>query len=799
MKISRNWLAELLPGVDLGKAVEVLTSVGLEVESVEEKGRELGGVLIAEVLGVRPHPSADKLRLVRIRAGSREEEVVCGAPNVPPPGNRVAWAAPGARLPGGRVMEPREVRGVLSPGMLASEPELGIGERGDGILILSPDDPSGADLVTHAGVADDILEVNVTPNRPDALSHVGVAREIAATFGSKLRLPEPLAVPTVNDGPALDVRIADGSGCPRYLARFVTGATVRPSPLAIRLRLAYCGVRPISNLVDVTNYVLLELGHPLHAFDLEKLRGGIVVRRATEGEAMTTLDGVERRLVAGDIVIADDRGPVALAGVMGGATSEVSEATRHILLEAATFDPTSIRRTSKRLGLSSEASYRFERGVDANGVAFAGRRAAELLAALGGGAVLAQAVDRYPQPATPREVKLSLRRLRRVSGIDFDVASAKPELEKVAESVTVEGVGVEATLVAKVPTYRPDLAGEEDLIEEVLRLGRHYVAPAEPARVLSNARPAANPEAPSDRARDLLAAAGLHEIVTWGFVPASSLATIAAGDARLRDGVVVKNPISADYEVMRTSLLVGLADALKRNLARGVNDVRLFELGPVIHKDPAGGEPVQSEHAAAIMTGRAGGWLKPGEPLDFYTGKRVVEILLAGFGVEGLYEAPAGVPFLHPGASARVRLPDGRLLGVLGELHPAIAHKLAIEPRTLYAELDVALLAEARAPLRSVAPPRFPAIARDLSFWIDTATPAADQRAAFVAAGESLLRELSVLEDFRDPKYAPAGKKGMLWTMIYRAEDRTLTDAEADAAHARVVAGLQSRFAIQIR
>jgi phenylalanyl-tRNA synthetase beta chain len=805
MKISRNWLAELLPGVDLGQAVDVLTGVGLEVESVEEKGRELGGVLIAEVLGLRPHPSADKLRLVRIRAGGREEEVVCGAPNVPPPGNRVAWAAPGARLPGGRVMEPREVRGVLSPGMLASEPELGLGDRGDGILILSPDDPSGADLVQHAGIADDILEVNVTPNRPDALSHVGVAREIAASLGVELRLPPSLAVPTAGDVAALDVRIAEGAGCPRYLARFVTGAAVRPSPLAVRLRLSYCGARPISNLVDVTNYVLLELGHPLHAFDLDKLQGGIIVRRAVEGEAMTTLDGFDRRLVAGDIVIADERGPVALAGVMGGAASEVSAGTTRVLLEAATFDPTSIRRTSKRLGLSSEASYRFERGVDANGIPFAGRRAAELLAALGGGAVATQVVDRYPKPVLPREVRLSLRRLRRVSGIDFDVASARPELEKVAETVAVEGAGAEATLVATVPTYRPDLVGEEDLIEEVLRLGRHYAAPARPDLVLGNAAPAPSPEAPSDRARDRLAACGLHEIVTWGFVPASSLATIAVGDTRLRDGVVVKNPISADYEVMRTSLLVGLADALKRNLARGLEDVGLFEIGPIIQKPDGGGEPVQSEHAAAILTGRARGWLKPGEPLDFYAGKRVVETLLAGFGVEGSYEAPVGspvapvAPFLHPGASARVRLPDGRALGVVGELHPAVARKLGILPRTLYAELDVALLASARAPLRSVPPPRFPAIARDLSFWIEAATPAADQRAAFLAAGEALLREVSVLEDFRDPKYVPAGKKGMLWTMIYRADDRTLTDADADAAHARVVAALQGRFGIQIR
>jgi phenylalanyl-tRNA synthetase beta chain len=805
MKVSLSWLKDFLPPqaerLDAAEAARALTMAGLEVEGIEEKGRELMGVLIAEVVAVRPHPGAEKLRLVRVRAGAREEEVVCGAPNVPPPGNRVCWAVPSARLPGGRVIEAREVRGVLSPGMLCSEPELGLGDRGDGILVLSPTEPPGEDLARHFGIADDVLEVNVTPNRPDALSHLGIARELVAGMRTQVRLPDPPPASSVPTGPSCDVRILEGAGCPRYQARFVTGVTVAASPLWMRLRLSYCGVRPISNLVDVTNYVLLGLGHPLHAFDFEKVQGPITVRRAREGEPMVTLDGQERRLHARDIVIADERGPVAIAGVMGGATSEVTEATRHVLLEAATFEPVSIRRTSRRLGLASEASYRFERGVDAEGVPAAAELAVAYLAALGGGAVVAKTVDRYPQPPARRQVRLGLARFGRVSGLRLSAEQVRAELDKVAEEVSIERSEVDAMLVATIPSYRPDLVGPEDLIEEVLRLGGYYASSARPERVLPNARSLPNPEAASDRARDVFVAFGLHEIESWAFVPRASLKAIAGGEHALADAMVVANPISADYEVMRTSLLPGLADALRRNLARGLEDVLLFEVGPVVRGPQAPGEePAESEHAALLMAGRAAGWLKPGEPLDFFDLKRVVEDLLAAFGAQGAYEAHWDVPFLHPGVAARVTLADGRPLGVLGELHPVVARKLGIERRALFCEVDLDVLAGARAGPRTVAPPpRYPAVARDISFWIDARTPAAEQRAAFLSAGETLLRELQILEDFRDPKYVPAGKKGMLWTLTYRADDRTLTDAEADAAHGRVVQALKGRLAIEIR
>jgi phenylalanyl-tRNA synthetase beta chain len=812
MKVSFNWLRELVdlkPGVTVDSVAEKLTLAGLEVESIERRGRDVRGVVVAEVRGARPHPAAEKLSIVRVTAGGAEEEVVCGAPNVPAAGGRVVWAPPGAALPGGRTLDRRDIRGVSSPGMLCSEVELGLGEQADGILILSPGAVPGADLASALGLYDEVLEVNVTPNRPDALSHAGIAREVAALFGTSWRLPRPdqVAAAPFPTGHGVDVDIRDPAACPRYTARLVTGLRVGPSPLALRVRLASCGVRPISNLVDVTNYVMLELGHPLHAFDLDKLSGGVQVRRAARGERMTTLDGADRALQESDVVIADGRGAVALAGVMGGASSEVSDRTTSVLLEAATFEPRAVRRTAKRLGLHSEASHRFERGVDANGIPHASLRAAAMMARLGGGALAGEAIDRYPQPQHPRRVTLSLAGLRRLAGFDIPLPQAAEKLQAIEVATELAPGG--GALIATAPTFRPDLTIEEDLIEEVMRLVGYDRAPA---RLVGGGRaPAPNPQALADRARDALAALGLHEVITWGFVPRAWLLAVGGGrkDHPLADGIVVKNPISADYEVMRTTLLPGLVDAAKRNLSRGVTDFGLYEVGPVVRRRPhEGGKDakdatVEPTYAAALLVGRRPGWLKPGEPRDFFDAKQVAAELLRTLGVaEPRWAARTEGGLLHPGAGADIAAADGsgtRPIGLVGELHPALAHALGLEARALYLEVALDAVAGAGRAVRSAPPPRFPAVTRDVSFWIDVAVTAAEQRAAMQSAAEPLLREVAALEDFRDPKYTPAGKKGMLWSLTYRADDRTLTDAEADAAHARVVEKLTAAHPIAIR
>jgi phenylalanyl-tRNA synthetase beta chain len=799
MKVSFNWLRELVelkPGVTADSVADKLTLVGLEVESVERRGRDVAGVLVAEVRGQRPHPGSDKLSLVRVVAGGNEEEVVCGARNVPAPGGKVAWAPPGATLPGGVKLAKREVRGVMSPGMLCSEVELGISEQGDGILILSPDAPLGAEFARYAGLLDEVLEVNVTPNRPDALCHVGIAREVGALFGARLIVPAPGEAREVplTVGRGVDVEIRDPGACPRYNARIVTGVAVGPSPLAMRVRLAACGMRAISNLVDATNYVMLELGHPLHAFDADKLRGGIQVRRAGRSERMTTLDGVDRPLQEGDIVIADERGPIALAGVMGGADSEVSATTTSVVLETATFDPRTIRRTSKRLGLRSEASYRFERGVDAAGIPHASRRAAAMLARLGGGAIAGEGIDRHPQPQEQRRVSLTATGLSRLAGIDIPLPQAADKLAAIGVSSEPQSDG--AALIAAIPSFRPDITIEEDLIEEVMRLVGYDRVPTRLPRTSSS--PSPSPQALGDRARDQLAALGLSEIVSWGFVPRAHLAPLGAG---LSEGVVVKNPISADYEVMRTSLLPGLVDAARRNLARGIADVGVFEVGSVVRRAADAKEPpAEPTYAAAMLVGRRAGWLKPGEPLDFADAKLVAFELLRALGIAEPRVTPAGGGIFHPGVAATLHVDaSADAVGQVGEVHPRVARALGLEARAFYVEVLLDAIAGKRRPVRSVPPPRFPSVTRDISFWIDVAVTADAQRALLTSAAEPLLRELAVREDYRDPKYAPAGKKGMLWSLTYRSDDRTLTDAEVDAAHARVVAALKQAPSVAIR
>ena len=728
----------------------------------------------------------------------------------------MAWAPPGATLPGGMTLGRKEIRGFDSPGMICSEKELGIGEGADGILILSSDVPIGADLVATLGLADFVFEVNVTPNRSDALSHRGIAREVAALFGTTWKWPDPVRLPT-SDGieTPFPVEVRDLEACPRYQATVVRGVRVGPSPLWLRLRLAACGVRSISNLVDVTNYVMLETGHPLHAFDLAKISAPIVVRRAAAGEVLRTLDGVDRVLDSTDIVIADKQAPIALAGVMGGADSEVTGDTTDVLLEAATFDPRGIRKTAKRLGLHSEASHRFERGVDPSTVPQAGARAAALLAELGGGTVASESTDVYPVPVVPKRVTLSLRKLHRLAGFEIEATRVISTLGAlgIVSSVADDGI------IATVPTFRPDISIEEDLIEEIMRMiGLDQV----PARLPSGGKaPAQHPESLPDRARDTLAALGMYEVVTWAFVPRQALAVLGPG--ALATGIAVKNPISADYEVMRTSLLPGLVDALKRNLARGAKDVALFEVGPVVHPllDDVDRHHEQRTIAGGILTGARSGWLKSAEAVDFFDAKRIGTELLRVLGVSSAeldFQTGSSPGFLHPGISAEIRLRTrannrgsdaaseadaqsaaAATLGFLGQLHPGIARRMGIEVPAFYFEIEMDRLEGRSVVVRAHAVPRFPAATRDLSFWIDATVPAAEQERAFLSGREPLLREISILEDFRDPRFVADGRKGMLWSLTYRADERTLTDVEVDAAHSRIVAALQGAFPIQIR
>jgi phenylalanyl-tRNA synthetase beta chain len=786
MKTSWNWLRDLVElHVDPHRAAERLTFAGLEVESVAERGAGFSGVVVAEVKAKRPHPTSAKLTLVTIGQGV---EVVCGAPNVPEPGRKVLWAQPGAHLPDGRSIAARTIAGVSSPGMLCSEAELGIGEDASGIVVLLGEDadaPPGTPGQDALGLRDFVLDVNVTANRGDCLSHLGIARELAALFAGRVRPPDAALEAVAGDG-AVDVtvEVEDPVGCPRYTARVIEGLTVRPSPRWMRRRLEAVGVRPISNLVDVTNYVLFELGQPLHAFDLAEVRGRrIVVRRARPGERLTTLDDKERVLEPGDLLICDAQRIVGLAGVMGGAGSEIGAATRGVLLEAASFEPRAVRRTAKRLALHTEAAHRFERGVDPAGVDFASARAARLLAELGGGKVRRGVADVYPAPVAPRVLSLRPARARALLGLELQTADIVGHLR----ALSLEVAEVPGALRVTCPTYRQDLEREVDLVEEVARMHGFEDVPATLPPTNQAPRPSGNPRA--ETVRDTLAAAGLDESIGFGFTSRARLQALRfpEGTPATRP-VVVQNPMRDEQEVMRTSLLANLLSQLAHNLAFGQEDVRLFEAGSVFL--PSGQAlPAEPTFVAGVLAGNRPGWLQPAGPVDFFYAKGILERLFAALRIPvAMVPARNEQAWWHPGVAAALRVGETHI-GVVGEVHPETrdAFEIAVPCFAFEINLDDV---PAAGPAQLTPIRRVPAVVRDVSFFVDESVPAARVRALIDEDRPAILEEIRLLEDYREPGKVPTGKKGMLWSMTYRGEARTLTDAEVDAAHEALVSRL---------
>ncbi|MGN6109647.1 MAG: phenylalanine--tRNA ligase subunit beta, partial [Kofleriaceae bacterium] len=524
MKVLWSWLLELCdldrqPTVEEG--ARALTRGGLEIEGMTDLGAGFSGVVVAEVVGKQPHPQSDKLTLVDVitERGGAATQVVCGAPNVPAPGRKVLWAQVGAVLPNGMTLAAKPVKGVMSPGMLCAEDELGLGDDHGGIIVLDEDDRTalGAPAQRALGLDDWMLEVNAPANRGDVLGHLGIARELTAMLRGRLVLPDvDLAAHQRDGAPGIAIAIQDPAACPRYIARVIEGVRVAPSPRRIAQRLRAVGVRPISNLVDVTNYVMFELGQPLHAFDAGTLTSGVIgVSRASDGEKFTTLDGVERTLVPGDLVIRDEHRGIALAGVMGGLDSEVTAGTTRVLLESASFAALAVRRTARRLGLHSEASHRFERGVDPELAALASARAARLLCQVGGGHVVGAPVDAYPQRTTPATIAVRMPRVRMLTGVALDTATSRDALERLGFVVaSSERTGGE-TLEVTPPSARVDVAREVDVIEEILRVvGYEQVTSTIPA--LRQA-PGVRPADPAELARAALAHAGASEAITYGF------------------------------------------------------------------------------------------------------------------------------------------------------------------------------------------------------------------------------------------------------------------------------------------
>ncbi len=797
MRISLQWLSDYvdLPAPD--EVARLLTAVGLEVEAVERGGAGLEGVVAARIVASEKHPDAEKLSVTRVDRGEGEPlQVVCGAKNYRV-GDVVPLAPVGAVLPGGQRIEKAKLRGVESFGMLCSARELALSEDASGLLILPPGVAPGTPVARALGLDDVILEVNVTPNRPDALSHLGIARELAALLGTRVRLPAPAL--REGGGPAADavkVRIEAPEKCGRYAARVIEGVRIGPSPAWLAQRLERCGVRSISNVVDATNYVLLELGHPLHAFDLDKVAGHeIVVRTARPGERITTLDGKDRALDPDDLLIADrDRGS-ALAGVMGGGDSEISAGTSRVLLESAWFAPGGIRRTSRRHALKSEAAYRFERGADPGMVIPAADRCAALIAELAGGTVRSGVVDAHPRPEAPRRVRLRWRRPAEVLGLDV----ARERVLAILLGLGFEALDQdEAGATFRVPSWRVDVAIEEDLVEEVVRTVGYDAIP-ETLPAIAVQTPAEPPEAQAvARVRGALEAAGFSEAVNFSFVAARELAALTGAGAPA-GAIALKNPITADLAVMRTSLVPSLLRNAGHNRRQRVDDVRLYEIARAYLPGNGSGTPSEERaEVAAVLLGRRSpvGWTGGADAVDFHDAKAAVEAVLEALGVAGAaFEAP-GPGWLHPRHSARVRAGEA-VLGELGELHPRVAEAFELPRGVLALRLSLdALLGAARLVPAYRPIPRLPAVLRDLAVVVDEAVTAAAVEA--LVREEPLVEAVTLFDVYRGAPLPP-GRKNLALAITYRAPDRTLTDPEADAAHARIVERLARGVGAELR
>jgi phenylalanyl-tRNA synthetase beta chain len=822
MKASYRWLCELVPGLERFPPAEVarrLTAAGLEIEGQSEFGAGTDALRVARVVAIEPHPSKSGLRLVTVDHGAGTQRVVCGAPNVPDPGGLVVLAPLGATLPAiGLTIAPRAIGGVPSEGMLCSEREMGLGEGADGILILASGEPGQPLPQALPSAHDTLFEINVTPNRPDALGHAGLARELAALFGLTPRPPLPGGqrgdltpwppLPGRQRGGeqgAVALVIEDGERCPEYGASIVEGVTIGPSPLWVQHRLTSLGIRPINNVVDATNLVLLELGQPTHAFDRDTIRGDeIRVRLARPGEKLVTLDGKEHTLDPDDLVIADAEGATGLAGVMGGAQSEISPKTTRILLECAYFAPRSVRRTARRHGFHSEASHRFERGIDREGVKSAALRLLQILQDLcPGSRVTLGPVHVEKQPYQAPRVRLRSERLDALLGSPVPFGEARTILRALG-CEEVEGDDTQATF--RIPGWRPDLTREADLIEEVARVRGFDKIEAQLPPMLAQPQPLVRLD---DELRRAAAGLGLMEAVTYAFLAPAQLEALGAPAPVVR----LSNPLTEERSVLRTSLLPGLLEATRQARHRGERGIRLFTLGRIFLAPGSGADkalPTEPRRLAVVLAGLRPAYLARPEEHDVFDGKAVAVELVA----RALRREPSVAAFpeaerpahLHPRGAGVVRVGE-RAVGQFGLLHPDTIERLDLGGSAVVVELDLdALEALGRATPKAAPIPKLPAIARDMAFTVAEAVAAGEVEGQIREAAGDLCEQVELFDVFRGGS-VPEGHRSLAFRVTYRDPldragqegARTLTDAEVEERHRRVVETVSKRLGASLR
>ncbi len=804
MKVTLNWLRDY---VDVDLSAEDLshrlTMAGLEVDAMERLGEGFDSVIVARLADVQKHPDADRLTVCKVETGSVTQQVVCGATNHKP-GDFVALAQVGTVLPGNFKIKKSKIRGQESCGMLCSTSELGLTETSEGILILPPDLDLGKPVFQALGLKDIMYELGLTPNRPDCLSVVGVAREVSAMVDAPLQLPVPNIVEgQVKTADKTSVVIEDPELCPRYAARLIEKVTIGPSPDWLVQRLEAVGMRSINNVVDITNFVMMELGQPLHAFDFNLLRGRrIVVRRAQDGDKFTTLDGQVRTLMGVDLMICDGEGPVALAGVMGGQNSEVSDDTTDILLESAYFNPVTIRRTSKRLGLHTESSHRFERGADVDMVPLALDRAAALIAELAGGEVAQKQVDVYPAELVKRTVIITACHTSEVLGFEVDVADIKQKLSSIGIKCSLLVERRDGAINAEIPNFRPDLEREIDLIEEVARLiGYDRIPVTMPVSNLTCQRLPRHFML-QRQLRDRMVELGFAEIINYSFYGNASLDLlgVAETDAR-RQSVQILNPLNEEQSVMRTTLMPSLLETAARNLAYRCEDLALFELRPVFQACDASELPTERLRLAAFLCGRSEpqGWAQKDIDCDFFDIKGVVEQILQNLKITDVRWVMAhDEAYYHPGKSCAIYKGE-QLIGTMGELHPEVAKAFDLNRTAMLFDLDAeVLMALSGGTVKFQPLSRYPDMQRDSAFLLDDSISA---QQVFDTLNQVKLKDLEslVLFDVYRGEGVPAGKKSLAIRACYRALDRTLKDEQVQNIHGKLVRALEKELGAELR
>jgi len=807
VKISWSWLSEFvnLDDVSPRELAHRLTMSGLEVSALENKARGMERIVAGRLNKVYAHPNADKLSLTEVEVPGKILRIVCGAKNIAQ-GDIVPVALEGTVLPNGLKIKRTKIRGEESNGMICSESELGLAESSEGIMQLPKDTPIGTPVAKLLKLDDVILEVEVTPNRSDCLSHIGIARHVSAILDRPLRLPV-ISVPEQepNAASVYKVKLEPGSGCHRYCARIIKNVTIVPSPSWLQQRLQAIGVRPVNNVVDITNFVLMEIGHPLHAFDMDKLHGStIYARRAKINEVIVTLDGLERQLTGDDLVIADEMRPVALAGVMGGENTEVTDSTQNILLEAAWFDTRIVRHMSRRTGCSSESSYRFERGTDPeSGLLSALDRAAQLIAELAGGNILKGIIDSYPDKLEKKQITLRLARAEKVLGMPLQATSALNALSRLG--FLAEPTEQHNTYLVRVPGFRHDVAIEEDLIEEIAEIIGYDMIPVKAPLVPLVCKERDPKQEFIYTCRSLAAGLGLNEVLNYSFhSPLHYDRLRLPPDHAWRFALKIKNPLSEEMSLMRTALLPGLIEVLSYNQRRGQERIYLFETGAIFTPQPGETLPIEPKHLGIAITGPRyplhWRWGKKRASADFYDLKGIIEELFRRLHVKSkiIFE-PSDYPFLHPLIGFTLKALDGTELGWAGALHPEAQENYKLKETVLVAEIDLERLQPfwvKRPRLKRFS--RFPAAVRDISLAVPEETNAGEVIKAIYSVGQELVKDVVPFDLYQGDEL-PAGTKSLAFSLTLQALDRTLLDEEMNQVQARILTHLQEKFKAQQR